>query len=199
MGSWICSIHCFWHCSCRTYFCCFSLALADICPRPLLPFFQISLKKKWTQNRPQYLSGLSRALYLTTFLEIAVYRVHTSLYVEERFTGGVYYFFLFHERTRGVDQSVRLSRAPVLNPLSVKIRVWARTSRVCQRATFSPLILGWGTFWNVQLYMCLPCGLDFSVLWFEKRVFSGNKDRLTGLVLHVVFWVLGLQLLVAYD
>ena len=29
---------------CRTYFCCFPLALADICPWPLLPFFQISLK-----------------------------------------------------------------------------------------------------------------------------------------------------------
>ena len=37
----ICSIHC----CCRTYFCCFPLALADICPWPLLPFFQISLKK----------------------------------------------------------------------------------------------------------------------------------------------------------
>ena len=40
----ICSIHCSWHCSCRTYFCCFPLALADICTLPLLPFFQISLK-----------------------------------------------------------------------------------------------------------------------------------------------------------
>ena len=31
-------------CSCRTCFCCFSVALADMCPWPLLPFFQISLK-----------------------------------------------------------------------------------------------------------------------------------------------------------
>ena len=49
----ICSIHCSWHCSCRTYFCCFPLALADICPWPLLPFFQISLKNsalKTTHN-----------------------------------------------------------------------------------------------------------------------------------------------------
>ena len=30
-------------------------------------------EEQWTQNRPQYLSGLSRALFPTTFLEIAVY------------------------------------------------------------------------------------------------------------------------------
>ena len=30
--------------------------------------------EEWTQNHPQYLSGLSRALFPTTFLEIAVYR-----------------------------------------------------------------------------------------------------------------------------
>ena len=30
-------------------------------------------KKQWTQTHPQYLSELSRALYLTTFLEIAVW------------------------------------------------------------------------------------------------------------------------------
>ena len=34
------------HCSCRTYFCCFPLALASICPWPLVPFCQISLKNK---------------------------------------------------------------------------------------------------------------------------------------------------------
>ena len=31
-------------CSCRTYFCCFPLALANIRPLPLVPFFQISLE-----------------------------------------------------------------------------------------------------------------------------------------------------------
>ena len=31
-------------CSCRTYICCFPLLLANVCPRPLVPFFQISLK-----------------------------------------------------------------------------------------------------------------------------------------------------------
>ena len=70
-GIW--AIRCSWHCICRTYFCCFPLALANICPWPLVPFFQISLKEQWTQNHPQYLSGLSRALFPTTFLEIAVY------------------------------------------------------------------------------------------------------------------------------
>ena len=39
-------------CSCRTYF-----------------YF---IEKQWTQNHPQYLSGLLHALYPTTFLEIAV-------------------------------------------------------------------------------------------------------------------------------
>ena len=31
-------------CSCQTYFCCFPLLVANICPWPLEPFFQISLK-----------------------------------------------------------------------------------------------------------------------------------------------------------
>ena len=61
----------FWHCSCRTYFCCFSLALANILPWSLVHdsnFFE----KQWTQNRPHNLSGLSHALFPTSFLEIAV-------------------------------------------------------------------------------------------------------------------------------
>ena len=33
-------------CSCRTYFDCFPLALANICPWPLVPFFQISLENR---------------------------------------------------------------------------------------------------------------------------------------------------------
>ena len=32
--------------SCRTYFCCFPFALANICPWPLVPFFQISLENR---------------------------------------------------------------------------------------------------------------------------------------------------------
>lgn len=140
-------------------------------------FFRwIEVKFFW-KNQP--LGGLAAFL-------VYIYRVHTSLYVEERFIGGIYYFFLFD--TREVDQSVvRLSRAPACNPLSMKLRVWARTSRVCQRGTFSPLAWGWGTFSNKQLYVC-PSVLAwfFSSLVWETCRF-GNKHRLTGLVLHVVF------------
>ena len=34
------------YCSCRTYFCCFSLALENICSWPLVPFFQISSENR---------------------------------------------------------------------------------------------------------------------------------------------------------
>ena len=33
-------------------------------------------EKQWTQDHPRYISGLSRALYPTTFLEIAVSGAH---------------------------------------------------------------------------------------------------------------------------
>ena len=45
-------------------------------PAILSNFFE----KKKTQNHPQYLSGLSRALYPTTFLEIAVYTLQLLYY-----------------------------------------------------------------------------------------------------------------------
>ena len=57
--------------SCRTYFCCFPLALAKTFP--FVPILSNFFEKKRTQNHPQCLSGLSRALFPTTFLEIAVY------------------------------------------------------------------------------------------------------------------------------
>ena len=60
-------------CSCRTYFCCFPLALANTFPWPFVPILSNFFEKKRTQNHPQCLSGLSRALFPTTFLEIAVY------------------------------------------------------------------------------------------------------------------------------
>ena len=44
---------CSWNCSCRTYFCCFPQALANICPWPLMLFCEISLKNselKTTHN-----------------------------------------------------------------------------------------------------------------------------------------------------
>ena len=58
-------------CSCRTYFCCFPLALANTFPWPFVPILSNFFEKKRTQNHPQCLSGLSRALFPTTFLEIA--------------------------------------------------------------------------------------------------------------------------------
>ena len=60
-------------CSCRTYFCCFPLALANTFPWPFVPILSNFFEKKRTQNHPQCLSGLSRALFPTTFLETAVY------------------------------------------------------------------------------------------------------------------------------
>ena len=60
--------------SCWTYFCCFPLAVANmLCPWPLVPFFQISLKNMYSELKAThiYLSGLSRALFATIFLEIA--------------------------------------------------------------------------------------------------------------------------------
>ena len=60
-------------CSCRTYFCCFALAIANTIPWPFVPILSNFFEKKRTQNHPQCLSGLSRALFPTTFLEIAVY------------------------------------------------------------------------------------------------------------------------------
>ena len=61
-------------CSCRTYFCCFPLALANTFSSPLVPILSCSnfFEKKRTQNHPQCPLGLSRALFPTTFLEIAV-------------------------------------------------------------------------------------------------------------------------------
>ena len=60
-------------CSCRTYFGCFPLAIANITSQTsraiLLNFFE----EQCTQNHPQYLSRLLGALFPTTFLEIAVY------------------------------------------------------------------------------------------------------------------------------
>ena len=60
-------------CSCRTYFCCFPLALANTFSWPLVPILSHFSEEQGTQNHPQCLSGLSRALFPTTFLEIAVY------------------------------------------------------------------------------------------------------------------------------
>ena len=58
--------------SCRIYFCCFPLALKNTFPWPFVPILSNFFEERRTQNHPQCLSGLSRALFPTTFLEIAV-------------------------------------------------------------------------------------------------------------------------------
>ena len=65
-------------CSCRTFFCCFPLALANTFPWPFVPILSNFFEKQRTQNHPQCLSRLSRALFPTTFLEIAVYSLHRT-------------------------------------------------------------------------------------------------------------------------
>ena len=59
--------------SCRTYFGCFPLAIANITSQTSRAILSNFFEEQCTQNHPQYLSGLSRALFPTTFLEIAVY------------------------------------------------------------------------------------------------------------------------------
>ena len=46
-------------------------------PWPLVPFFQNFYEEQWSQSHPQYISGLSRALFPTTVFEIAVYLNNT--------------------------------------------------------------------------------------------------------------------------
>ena len=58
--------------SCRTYFCCFPLALENTFPWPFVPILSNFFEEQRTQNHPQCLSGPSHALFPTTFLEIAV-------------------------------------------------------------------------------------------------------------------------------
>ena len=59
--------------SCRIYFCCFPLALENTFPWPFVPILSNFFEEWRTQNHPQCLSGLSRELFPTTFLKIAVY------------------------------------------------------------------------------------------------------------------------------
>ena len=90
-----------------------SMASRDI----LSNFFE----KKWIQNHAQYLSGLSRALFPTTFLEIAVYSCQCEVkYIAAR--------FLRRSRTRGF---VSQSGFPLLRDFYVPAhRNFTRRSRV---------------------------------------------------------------------
>ena len=74
-------------CSCRTYFCCFPLTLANTFPWPFLPILSNFCEKKRTRNHPQCLSGLSRALFPTAFLGIAVYDFHIFITSSSSFHG----------------------------------------------------------------------------------------------------------------
>ena len=56
-------------CSCRTYICCFPLALENTFPWPFVPILSNFFEERRTQNHPQCLLGLSRALFPTTFLK----------------------------------------------------------------------------------------------------------------------------------
>ena len=88
VGIW--SIHCSWHCSCRTYFCCFPLALANIRSMGSCAILSTSFEEQWTQNHPQYVSGLSRELFPTTFLEIAVF-IRANSHTRYQSTCGSFY------------------------------------------------------------------------------------------------------------
>ena len=54
------------------------LALANVRQWPIVPFFQISLKNSELKNTHNTFRGLSRALFSTTCLELAVH--HGSLH-----------------------------------------------------------------------------------------------------------------------
>ena len=63
------------NCSCRIYLWCFPLALANICPWPQVPFFQISLKKSelktthntfWDCRVHFFRQPFSKKLYMTS-------------------------------------------------------------------------------------------------------------------------------------
>ena len=47
-----------WLCSCRTYLCCFPSALANICPRPRVPFYPDFLWRTVTSKSPTIPFGI---------------------------------------------------------------------------------------------------------------------------------------------
>ena len=86
---------CSWHCSCRTYLCCFPLALANICPWPIVPFFEISLKNRELKNthntfrdcRVNFLGQpFSKQLYMCHLCSFVVFNI-TNLGIEKPILG----------------------------------------------------------------------------------------------------------------
>ena len=57
---------------CRTYCCCFPLALPSIRLWPLVPFFQISLKNTELKTTHNTFQGIVACIFSDNFLEIAV-------------------------------------------------------------------------------------------------------------------------------
>ena len=61
-------------CSCRTYFCCFPLALANVSPWSLMPFLQISLENGADKTTHNTSRDCRVHFFPTTSLETTVYR-----------------------------------------------------------------------------------------------------------------------------
>ena len=68
-----------WHCSCRFYFCCFPLALANIRPWLLVLFFEISLKNSELKITHNTFRDCRVHFFPTTFLKIALYNKYRAL------------------------------------------------------------------------------------------------------------------------
>ena len=77
------SILCSWHCSCRSSnFCGFHLAIyyCKHMSMASLAILSNCFEEQWIKNHPQYLLGLSSAVYLTTFLEIAIFTCRSKAF-----------------------------------------------------------------------------------------------------------------------
>ena len=79
-----------------------------------------SFEKQWIQNHPQYLSGLSRALFPTTFLEIAV-NVKTVLfswnYYKQHFMSLLWYLNFLFIPPDSLDDTVLLLSTSWMSPI----------------------------------------------------------------------------------
>ena len=91
-------------------------------------------EKQWTKNHPQYLSGLSRALFPTTFLEIAVYSIVSRIYAA-----------LFLKRGQYIEGGARKARKQARTSGSVCL--WLAPRIKC----FQHITLH--RQWNAYLYM----------------------------------------------
>ena len=110
-------------------------------PAILSNFFE----KQWTQNHPQYLSGLSRALYPTTFLEIAIWKrgkrvaLQTAqaciviLWQVDPYRVRVFFFFFFFSDVESRRPFITSPNTARWTQLSVR-QDWRRISAFGQRS-----------------------------------------------------------------